>query len=186
MSDIDGDWDYSDLPENVVLGHDCFIERRESFALFRSKMNPGLVLGDRVSAYTWTTFNVEPGGAVCVGEDSVLVGAVFMCAEQVTIGKRVVVSYQVTIADSDFHPKDPDLRIADALANAPGGNRGNRPAVTSRPVVIEDDVWIGIGSIVLKGVTIGAGARIEAGSVVASDVAPGTVVKGNPARVADR
>ena len=46
----------------------------------------------------------------------------------------------------------------------------------------EDDVRIGIGAIILKGVTIGRGARIGAGSVVARDVAPGVEVFGNPAR----
>jgi len=50
-----------------------------------------------------------------------------------------------------------------------------------RPVVVEDDAWIGIGAIILKGVRIGAGARIGAGSVVTSDVPAGGVVQGNPA-----
>jgi acetyltransferase-like isoleucine patch superfamily enzyme len=48
-------------------------------------------------------------------------------------------------------------------------------------VVIEDDAWIGIGAIVLKGVRIGAGARVEAGAVVTRDVPSGATVAGNPA-----
>ena len=55
----------------------------------------------------------------------------------------------------------------------------------TRPVVIEDDAWIGIGAIVLKGVTIGAGARVEPGAVVTRDVAPGARVAGNPAAAAE-
>jgi acetyltransferase-like isoleucine patch superfamily enzyme len=50
-------------------------------------------------------------------------------------------------------------------------------------VIIEDDVWLGIGSIVLKGVRIGAGARVAAGSVVTADVPAGAHVAGNPARI---
>jgi acetyltransferase-like isoleucine patch superfamily enzyme len=50
-------------------------------------------------------------------------------------------------------------------------------------VVIEDDVWIGIGALVLKGVRIGTGSRVGAGAVVTSDVPPGTMVAGNPARI---
>ncbi len=180
--DITGEWDYSTLPTNVCVGEHCWIERRDSFARFRSTQERGLILGDRVKIYTWTTFNVEESGRVEIGDDSTIVGGIFMCAERVTIGRNVVISYHVTIADSDFHPADPCLRIQDAIANSPAGDRTMRPPVISRPVVIEDDVWIGIGAIVLKGTRIGPGARIEAGAVVTRDVPSGCTVAGNPAQ----
>ena len=177
-----GNWDYSELPSNVRLGKGCWLERKDSFGRFRSEQNPGLILGDGVRIYTWTTFNVEPSGVVEVGGDSILVGAVFMCDERITVGKRVIISYNATIADSDFHPINPDLRKQDAIANSPYGDRSQRPGVVSRQVVIEDDVWIGIGAIILKGVRIGKGARVGTGSVVATDISPGAYVVGNPAR----
>ena len=179
---ITGAWDYSTLPSNVRLGQECFLERRDSFKRYRSQRDVGLRLGDRVTVHTWTEFNIEPAGVLEVGDDSTLVGAVFMCAESIRIGRGVIVSYNVTIADSDFHPRDPEQRKLDAIANAPEGNRSHRPPVVARPVVIEDDVWIGIGAIILKGVRIGRGARVGAGAVVTSDVAAGTCVEGNPAR----
>ena len=181
---ITGGWDHAMLPKNIRVGVDCFLERKESFKRFRSMREPGLVLGNRVKVYTWTEFNIEPGGAVEVGDDSILVGAVFMCAESVRIGRRVIVSYNVTIADSDFHPRDPELRKLDAMANAPEGDKSQRPAVVARPVVIEDDVWIGIGAIILKGVHIGYGARIGAGAVVTKDIPAGATMAGNPAQLA--
>jgi acetyltransferase-like isoleucine patch superfamily enzyme len=52
-----------------------------------------------------------------------------------------------------------------------------------QPVRIGDDAWVGFGAVILKGVEIGRGAVVAAGSVVASDVPEGTVVAGNPARV---
>ncbi len=186
MREITGHWDYHALPANVRLGRECFLERKASFARFRSTQPVGLTLGDNVTVYTWTEFNVEPAGVVEVGSDTLLVGALFMCAERISLGKRVVVSYHVTIADSDFHPRDPVARRVDALANAPGGDRWTRPRVESQPVVIEDDVWIGIGAIVLKGVTIGRGARILAGAVVTRDVPANATVGGNPARTLDQ
>lgn len=183
ISEITGTWDYAALPKNVQIGKDCFLERKESFARFRSTREAGLVLKDRVKVYTWTTFNVEPTGRVEVGDDSILVGAVLMCAELIQIGRRVTVSYHVTIADCDFHPMDPELRKQDAVANSPYGDKSRRPPIQTRPVTIEDDVWIGIGALILKGVRIGRGARIKAGAVVTSDVPPGASVEGNPARV---
>lgn len=180
---VTGAWDYATLPANVRLGRGCWIERPQSFGRFRSTRSPGVVLGDGVVVYGWTVFNVEPGGAVTVGDGSVLVGAVFMCQEEIVVGRRAVISYQVTIADSDFHPRDPALRRRDAVANAPTGDPADRLAVTSRPVRIGDGASIGIGAIVLKGVRIGAGARVGAGAVVARDVPAGAAVEGNPARV---
>jgi acetyltransferase-like isoleucine patch superfamily enzyme len=165
------------VPHNVRVADTCVLELgRHSFERFRSERDPGLVLGARTRVYTWTSFSVEPEGVITVGEDAVLVGAAFMCGERIDIGDRVVVSYNVSIADCDFHPVDPDLRRLDARAVAPEGDLSARPPLKTKPVVIEDDAWIGIGSIVLKGVRIGAGA------VVTANVPAGARVEGNPAR----
>lgn len=181
--EITGRWDHGGLPPNVQIGSDCWLERKDSFARFRSEVNPGLRIGDRVRIFTWTTFNVEPTGYVEIGDDSTLVGAVFMCAERIVLGRNVIVSYQVTFADSDFHPIDPHERIQDAIANSPSGDRSQRPKLLSRPITVDDDVWIGVGAIILKGVRIGRGARVHAGAVVTRDVPPGATVTGNPAEL---
>jgi acetyltransferase-like isoleucine patch superfamily enzyme len=71
--------------------------------------------------------------------------------------------------DTDFHPLDPQARRLDT-----------QPSKTA-PVFIEDDVFIGTNSLILKGVIIGRGSVVGAGSVVRQDVPPGVVVAGNPA-----
>ncbi|MNW06569.1 putative acetyltransferase [compost metagenome] len=58
--------------------------------------------------------------------------------------------------------------------------------VSTKPIVIGDEVWIGCKSIILKGVTIGNGAVVAAGSVVTKDVEPYTLVAGIPAKVIKR
>jgi acetyltransferase-like isoleucine patch superfamily enzyme len=186
VDDIIGRWDHSSLPDNVSIGSGCFLEKRSSFSGVRSARRPGLVMGDRVRVYSWTVFNVELGGLVEVGSDTILVGAAVMCQEHIRIGARVIVSYRVMIADSDFHPLDPDARKLDAVANAPGGDLATRPAFGSRPVHIDDGAWIGIGAVILKGVTIGKDARIHAGAVVSFDVPAGAEVAGNPGRIVSR
>ena len=175
-------WDRSPLPPNVVVGEGCRLERTaNTFAPFRSQRQPGLTLGRQVDVYHWTIFSVEAEGAIMVGDGSVLVGATFMCAERITVGRNVLISYNVTVADCDFHPLDPALRRVDAVANAPGGDRSQRPPLETAPVTIDDGAWLGIGAIVLKGVRIGARARIAAGSVITRDVPPGSSAAGNPA-----
>lgn len=178
---VTGEWDYQSLPDNVAIGDDCWLERQDSFARFRSVQQPGLVLGRGVQVYTWTSFNVEPTGIVEIGDDSTLVGAIFMCAGKIRLGRRVVVSYNVTLADSDFHPINPELRRRDAAAIAPSGDKSGRPEVSWQAIEIGDDVAIGVGAIVLKGVTIGDRACVRAGSVVTHSVAADATVAGNPA-----
>ena len=171
------------LPANVRVGEGCAFERHgNTFRRFFSQRDPGLVIGPGSTVYTWTTFSVEPDGVIEVGPDCVLVGAHFMCAQSIVLGARVVISYNVAIADSDFHPHDRAQRRLDSLANAPSAQGVERPPVPTAPVVIEDDVEVGIGALILKGVRVGAGARVRPGAVVTRSVPPGAVVEGNPAR----
>ena len=64
-----------------------------------------------------------------------------------------------------------------------GFNQAIRPLAPSLPIAVEDYVWLGAGSIILGGVTVGRGSVVGAGSVVTKDVPPCTVVAGNPAKV---
>ncbi len=95
----------------------------------------------------------------------------------------VVIGWNATIADTDFHPLSPAERIADAVACSPLGEGRPRPPIPRKAVVIEDDVWIGPNATILKGVHIGRGAFIEAGSLVTRDVPPRARILGNPAQV---
>ena len=185
ISELLGGWDYSTLPPNIRVGRDCHLEASRLFANVLSEQDPGLVIGDRVRIYLggWGGgFEILPTGRMEIGDDSVLTGVQVMCAEEIVIGRRVLISYNAVIADGDFHPRDPDLRRRDAVLCSVSGPEEERDPFSTAPVVIGDDVRIGINAIILKGVTIGAGASVHAGAVVTSDVPPGATVAGNPAR----
>lgn len=92
---------------------------------------------------------------------------------EVIIEDHARVAYDCRISDSDAHPKQADLRAANCLP----------PLDEVRPVRICRNAWIGNGSHILKGVTVGEGAIIGANSVVVSDVPPFALAVGNPARV---
>jgi acetyltransferase-like isoleucine patch superfamily enzyme len=94
-------------------------------------------------------------------------------SKEVVIEEHARVSYDCRISDSDGHPKEADLRAQ----NAPVRIRD------IRPVRICKDAWIGNGSHIMKGVTIGEGAVIGANSVVISDIPPFSLALGNPAEV---
>jgi acetyltransferase-like isoleucine patch superfamily enzyme len=111
------------------------------------------------------------GAAIRVGAYCGFTGATIVAAERVEIGDRVLVGANSTITDTDFHPLYPAERRRDILA-------GRHAAVT-----IGDDVFIGMNCLILKGVTVGEGSVVGAGSVVTRDVPPGVIVAGNPAKV---
>jgi acetyltransferase-like isoleucine patch superfamily enzyme len=102
-------------------------------------------------------------------------------ATSISIGNRVLISHLVTIMDNLTHPEDPAARHAQFRAIVESGFPTDDD-LGEKPVVIEDDVLIGGHSLILRGVTIGRGAIVGAGSVVTKDVAPMTIVAGNPAR----
>lgn len=88
----------------------------------------------------------------------------------ITIGQRVLMGTNVEIVDSDFH----GLLVEDRCRSLPAW---------ARPVIVEDDVFIGSNVKVMKGVTIGRGAVIANGAVVVKDIPAGVIAGGNPARV---
>ena len=92
------------------------------------------MLGDRVKIYTWTIFNMSLQDNWRLVAIAFLLARLFMCADRITIGNRVIISYNATIADSDFHPMDAAERKRDAVAISPFGNKSNRPLIITQPV----------------------------------------------------
>jgi acetyltransferase-like isoleucine patch superfamily enzyme len=109
-------------------------------------------------------------------------GSLIDCALSVTIECDVLISYACIIADADNHSVFPEYRVNDLLTWM-DGRRHDWSHTEMAPIRICQGAWIGARSIILKGVTIGAGAVVGMGSVVTNDVPPRTIVAGNPARV---
>ena len=106
-----------------------------------------------------------------IGAGTGLTGATVVAAERIEIGTRVLVGANAVIVDTDFHPLSAEERRRDINAGA------------TALVVIEDDVFIGTQALILKGVHLGRGCVIGAGSVVTRDVPANMIAAGNPAKV---
>lgn len=104
-------------------------------------------------------------------------------AASVKIGDRVLISHSVNIHDSNSHSISAASRARHFEQIFSAGHPKILTDVPTKPIVIENDAWIGFGASVLKGVTIGEGAIVGAYSMVTKDVAPYTIVVGNPARI---
>ena len=131
-------------------------------------------------------------GRVTIGNrSSIGGGSLLVCTQDggITIGDNVMLSWNVTVIDSNSHALDPAIRVNDAfdwLAGCQAGRMGafkDWSNVVSAPIVIKDGAWIGFGSSIMKGVTIGKGAVVGSNAVVTRDVPDGAIVAGNPARI---
>ena len=138
-------------------------------------------IGERFSAHSRSRGNAigvfQPviitawghGAEVIIGDDVGMSGCSITAENRISIGHRVLIGAGALIIDSDAHPVAP-------------GDRAQRLPARTAPIEIGDDVFIGARAIVLKGVKIGAGAVLGAGSVVVKDVPPYAIVAGNPAK----
>ncbi|CAA6680034.1 MULTISPECIES: DapH/DapD/GlmU-related protein [unclassified Lentimonas] len=151
--------------------------------------NSEIRLGENVKVYSNSRFTplgvsrpcifrtMGPGALIEVGSNVGMSGVVLCSREKITIGDDVLLGSGVMIVDSDFHP------LLACERNQPGGDDMH---AKHAPVVVESRAFLGMNSIILKGVHIGADSVVAAGSVVTKDVEPGTIVAGNPAVLVKR
>jgi len=107
---------------------------------------------------------------IVIGNNSGFSGTSIGIKEAIEIGNNVLVGANSIITDFDWHSTDPE-------------NRDNPDKVFGKKIIIEDNVWIGANSIILKGVHIGPNTIIGAGSVVVSNQPGHSICAGNPCKV---
>jgi acetyltransferase-like isoleucine patch superfamily enzyme len=117
-------------------------------------------------------------GTIEIGDNTMLNGVSVTAYQKVSIGKNCQIASCTLISDTDFHPVSPAIREKEVM-----GYKFDHALVNKKEVRIGDNVWIGWGSIILKGVSIGDNSIIAAGSVVLTDIPPNVLAAGNPAVV---
>jgi len=108
-------------------------------------------------------------GKIIIGDNVGISNSAIIATTSVKIGNNVMIGGNVKIYDTDFHWIE-------------AGKRMEQPGGMSQSVIIEDEVFIGAHSIILKGVTIGQNSVIGAGSVVAKNIPDNEIWAGNPVR----
>tara|TARA_R110002049_G_scaffold75916_1_gene195375 strand:- start:8323 stop:8874 length:552 start_codon:yes stop_codon:yes gene_type:complete len=135
-------------------------------------------LGDHVSLNSYPDGDIYKTGLLTYFKESIIVignncnlnGTIIHCNNRVTIGSNCMFGPGTKIVDNDSH------RISIDICE-------RRKVPISNPITIEDNVWIGMNSLVLKGVSIGKNSIIAAHSVVTKNVPENVLVAGNPAKI---
>lgn len=159
-----------------VLGRRVVIGRHFQVVGKLDVRGPGTVIfGDRCSVHSTrlaptTPYTHSPDAVIEFGDLVRLTGTRLSCSERIEVGDWSGLS-DCRIMDTDFHASE----VFDRPRYQTDG--------TSKPVILGRNVWVGAGSMVLKGVQIGDHSIVGAGAVVSTNVPPRTIVFGNPARV---
>jgi acetyltransferase-like isoleucine patch superfamily enzyme len=129
-----------------------------------------ITIGDhcRIWSHMGTTqLYAGPRAELIIGNNTfVNTGTILSASNRIVIGNNVQIANQVILMDGDFH-----------------GVEDREVMKTAGEIIVEDDVWIATRAMVLKGVRIGKGSTVAAGSVVTKDVPPYTLVGGVPAKI---
>lgn len=151
--------------------------------MLRNKMVGSLYLAkgaileaDAFDVYAGSRINVNAGAKLLLGSGYMNHDCVVDCFSSISIGRGVVISERVVIRDADNH-------TIQSVAIETERKQISAEKPSTAPIVIQDHVWIGMNVMVLKGVTIGEGAVVAAGSLVNKDVPPYSLVAGVPAKV---
>lgn len=156
---------------DLRLGRHAFID--DGVTIYAHKDSGHVALGELSSLHRGTLVEIGAGGSVIIGRDSHIQGTCNLkgFVSDLRIGDNVQIAPQCAFSPYEHTFADLDIPIK------------RQPLASKGPIVIEDDAWLGLGVIVLDGVTIGHGAVIGAGAVVTSDIPPYAIAVGVPARV---
>ena len=146
------------------------------------RLLPGCTVhvGDRSMLRAKVLFD-RSNALLSLGDRTFVGGSTIVIASRVQIGDDVLIAWGCTIVDHDSHARRFSGRKDDATNWYHGMKDWSH--VEIKPVTIGNKAWIGLNAIILKGVMIGEGSIVAAGSVVTHDVPPWVLVAGNPARV---
>ncbi len=153
-------WDNERTWRNKMLG-----------SLYVAK-NASLKVG-AFDVYAGSRINVNSGAQLSLGSGYMNHDCVIDCFDSISIGNNVVISERVVLRDSDNH----------VINDCGDSGQMSEDKMITAPILVGDHVWIGMNVIVLKGVSIGEGSIVAAGSVVNKDVPPHCLVAGVPAKV---
>lgn len=181
------------FPKNIQLGRNVRVQW--ILSLLAEQPHAQIQVGENTIIYENAMIESYGTGVIKIGKDSVIGDNRIYSRGKITLGDRLVTSWNVMLQDFDPHPIDPDLRARQIQNLArqftpkfDGGEQTPRDVIdfdfSIGEITIGDDVWLGANTTILKGAQIGNGCIVAAGAVVPKGVYPDrSIIAGNPAKV---
>lgn len=183
-SHIRYDWYPKAIPRNLVMEEMVYLDSMYSFACFHSKQPAGFELGFASGNYLHSHFLVGQSGKIKVGKYVILEATNILANEAVTIGDHCMFSWGSYITDTwldkNIFSSSARKKILENLANS---TYRYLELPAPRPVIIEDNVWVGFDAVIMPGVKLGRGCVVGSKTVIWKDVPPYAVIVGEPARI---
>ena len=169
-----------EFKQNAIVGQNftCGVHAK---CMNKNKNPNDVKIGNNVDIHG--DIMTQESGKIIIGNNTTIrFNSQVRAINNIEIGNDVIISNNVIITDNNNHPTSPCLR---KIMTQTGfyGNQWEWNKSASKPVIIEDNVWIGERAIILKGVKIGRGAIIGTMAVVTKDVPKYTIAVGNPAQI---
>lgn len=174
---------YLDLVERGYLkvGKDCNLDGANFVLVCQEPGTTYIEIGDKC-CIRGTLMLYRQSSRIFIGNNVYIgPGTLLECVEEIRMGNDILVSLNCNIIDTNSHSLHSAERLEDTIDWQKGLAFKNWDVVKSKKVIIEDKCWIGLRSIVMKGVTLGEGTVVGAGSVITKNTEPFSIMAGNPA-----
>lgn len=177
---IEDDWYQRGIPANVITGPNVYIDTAYGFAAFNALEPDAMFIGEASGCYDRASFIAGETACIRVGKYCILNGTTLICNNHISIGDHCMISWGSVITDT-WLPElfSVDQRRAlliqtgnDALRHYPFCNE-------SKPVIIEDNCWVGFGAVIMPGIKLGRGCIVGCKTIVTKDVPAYAVVTGS-------
>lgn len=180
-----GDWFSRGLPANIVVSESVYIDSSYGFTTYCSGDKEGLNIDEGSGCYGATSFIVSEKGKIAIGKFSVINDATLVCNRAITIGNHCMLAWGSVIIDTWLDAASYSVEIRqELLVNISQNPLRPYPfSGKSLPVILEDNCWVGFGSIIMPGVHLGRGCVVGCKTVITNDVPPYAVITGSPARI---
>lgn len=178
----------NEVPSSYIIGERSILSNFKIEVRQPVKNKKNLIIGNN-SIVSGSFIFEDSEGNISIGDNSFIGGGTFICISEIEIGNDVMFSWGCTVTDNDSHSTSWEQRKEDVYFWKKGieevqiGKYKDWTNVKRAKITIKDKAWIGFNCIILKGVTIGEGAIVGAGSVVTKSVPDYTLVAGNPAKI---
>jgi acetyltransferase-like isoleucine patch superfamily enzyme len=159
---------------DLKLGYNAWCHNNKSST--NVKLGNGVVCRGVIRIEDWANGNIVISDNVYIG-DNVIISV----ADSIYIGNNVLIAHGVQIFDNNTHPTNNYERLEDY--NSIKSDSKKSINVKSKKIIINDNVWIGFNSTILKGVNIGKNSIIASNSLITSDVPENSIYGGNPAKL---